>query len=61
MHTEESKFSNLVIKYLSEIETKLSGAYMGSIFFQEKKFRRKLRDTLPLRTQVLYESVWVSV
>ena len=37
MHTEESKFSNLVIKYLSEIETKLSGACMGSIFFAGKK------------------------
>ena len=49
MHTGESKFSNLVIKYLSEIETKLLGAFMGLIFFQEKKFRSKIAWQTPFK------------
>ena len=47
-------FSNFVIKYLGEIETKfentlasLSGAQMGSN--HEKNGGKKSRDTLPLR------------
>ena len=44
MHTAESNFSNFVIEYLGEIETKfentlpcLSGAQMGSTVIMEKK------------------------
>ena len=55
MHTAESNFSNFVIEYLGEIETKfentlvcLSGAQLGSN--HEKTGGRKSRDTLPLRS-----------
>ena len=58
MHTAEFKFSNFVIEYLGEIETKseniyacLSVAWMGSN--QEKNGGWKSRDTLPLTWLVI--------
>ena len=54
MHIAESKFSNFVIEYLSELETEfentldcLSGAQMG--LNHAKNGGNKSRGTLPLR------------
>ena len=58
MHTAESKFSNFVIEYLSEIETKfentldcLSGAQIGSN--HEKNWRSKISWHTPFKGSIL--------
>ena len=54
MHTKESKFSNLMIEYLSEIETEFKICFKDFFirgldgFESWKKLGRKSRDTLPL-------------
>ena len=54
MHTKESKFSNLMIEYLSEIETEFKICFTDFFirgldgFESWKKLGRKSRDTLPL-------------